>query len=310
MRFFVVVVFLAFAVLAGCSSCNRESAGIQVDRQLAAHVPADASVVFGADIEKLKAAPFYQRHASAARVPMLDAVSQRLGVDPRRDLASVIVYLTPGQQQPVALLRGSFSNRALAARLQALGADPLGANPNLLQTGGEAVLFTAPGMLAFGPPSALANTSGPRGLAPAISARLATLPKAGQLWLVSSEGLRNLRLPVDSNLGSALGVVAADITAATAGLRLDDGVHLQADLSCVSPKGAEQVRDALRGFVALGRLTTRSGEQDLLRVYDAIHVENENASVHVRADLSADLSDRALALVTRLQPLQQPPLQR
>lgn len=299
----ILAVSLAFALLTGCSSCSRESVGIPVDKQLVSHVPADASLILGADIEKLKAAPFYQRHAAAAQVPMLDAASQRLGVDPRRDLSSAIVYFTP-QQQPVTLLRGTFSNRAVAVKLQAVGAEPIRANPNLLQFGSDAVLFTAPGMLALGPPPALTNTSGPRGLSSNISARLATLPRTDQLWLVSAEGFRALRLPGDSNLGSALGVVAGYITAASAGLRLDDGVHLQADLSCVSPKGAEQVRDAVRGFIALGRLTTHSGEQDLLRVYDAIHVETDNDSVHLRADLSPELSDRALALITRLPPLE------
>src|SRR5947209_7218647 len=260
MRYFIVIL-ITTAALIGDTSCRRE-AGIKPDNALAAQVPADATVVFGADIAKLKAAPFYQRHAAAADIPLLDAASERLGVDPRRDIGSALVYLTH-QQQPVALVHGSFGNDAVQQKLMTLGAQRAPDNRSLLQNGTEGVLFTAPGVVAIGPVQALRQRSGGSGLPQAVSARLESLPKIDQLWLVSTQGLGSLKLAGESNIAANLGMISSFVTAATVGVGVDKAIHLQADLSCVSPKGAEQVRDALRGFVALGRLTTRRDLTDL-----------------------------------------------
>lgn len=291
----VFAVAAALASCVGCSSCRRWSAGVQPDAKLAAQIPSDAVVVFGIDVERLKTAPFYQRRAAGADIPMLDEAAQRLGVDPRRDISSALVYLT-AQHQPVALLRGTFSSDALEQKLIGLGAKRSLGNRSLLQNCGEGILFGGHGVVTVGPISALTvGEQSARGLPRSAYEPLKTLPNSDQLWGLSPQGLGKINFPVDSNIGSALGTIAGYVTGASAGLGVDDGLHLQANLSCVSPKGAEQVRDALRGFLGLGRLMTRSDQADLLRIYDAVHIDQDGELVHVRTDLSPELSDKALA---------------
>jgi hypothetical protein len=73
---------------------------------------------------------------------------------------------------------------------------------------------------------------------------------------------------------------------------------LHADLRCISPEDARQVHDALRGGIGLARLTTKDNQLELLKLYDAIHVSYEQQTVHVRADLSAQLADQLLGLMS------------
>ena len=65
----------------------------------------------------------------------------------------------------------------------------------------------------------------------------------------------------------------------------------------MSDEGAKRVHDALRGLIGFGRLSTKDDEQDLLRAYDGIHVDQNHSVVDIKADLSGDLAD---ALLNRL----------
>ncbi|MBV9405815.1 MAG: hypothetical protein JO211_10755, partial [Acidobacteriaceae bacterium] len=52
--------------------------------------------------------------------------------------------------------------------------------------------------------------------------------------------------------------------------------------------------------IGLARLTTKDNEQNLLKLYDSIDVTQDQQTVHVRADLSSDLTDELLEKVAQL----------
>jgi hypothetical protein len=60
------------------------------------------------------------------------------------------------------------------------------------------------------------------------------------------------------------------------------------------------VHDALRGLIGLSRLSTNESRLDLLRLWDAVHVDQEKQVVHVRVELPADLADKLLAELPKL----------
>jgi hypothetical protein len=75
---------------------------------------------------------------------------------------------------------------------------------------------------------------------------------------------------------------------------------LQVEITCTSNEGAQRVHDALRGLIGLGRLTTNESSLDLLRMWDAISVQQSQQVIHVRADLAADLTDKLMAYLPSL----------
>jgi hypothetical protein len=75
---------------------------------------------------------------------------------------------------------------------------------------------------------------------------------------------------------------------------------VQADIFCVSNEGAQRVHDALRGLIGLSRLSTNQSRLDMLRLWDAVHIDQDQQVVHVRVDLPADLADKLLAELPKL----------
>ncbi len=127
------------------------------------------------------------------------------------------------------------------------------------------------------------------------------MPKGDQIWIVSRGGLPLAGLPMRSDYESALSNIVGYVRGTNIGIGIDAGAHLAADIICISNQGAQRVHDGLRAAVALGRLTTRDDQQDLLRLYDAIQVDQTQQVVHIGADLDAQLADKLLGYLPALQ---------
>ena len=54
------------------------------------------------------------------------------------------------------------------------------------------------------------------------------------------------------------------------------------------------MHDALRGLIGLARLSTNDNEIDLLRLWDAVSINQDEKAVHIKADLPADLTEKLL----------------
>ena len=281
------------------SNCEKTaSTGVEIDSQLRRYIPDAATLVGGADIHRLTASQFYKRHESQLDVPMLNAASERLGIDLRRDVVQVLVAWQ--DNDPLSIVTGNFSASQLGPKLVSNGGSKFEYHAQtLFGDSNEAVYFPKQNVAVAGSPAALHRfIDGQHGRIPEpLRGRLDALPKSDQVWLVSSEGLPLNRIPLRSDTESALSNIAGYITAASIGAGLDQGAHFQADLLCISNEGAKRVHDALRGLIGMARLMTRDNEMDLLKLYDAIRVDQNGQNVRVHADLSSAEADKLLSMV-------------
>jgi hypothetical protein len=302
---YVGVILLVADLLVGVS-CKRQPAatGISVDPVFRSLVPPKTRVLAGIDIEKLKATAFYKRHESDLNFPLLDASSERIGLDPRRNVSDLLIAWVA--TQPLFIARGHFSQRVVEQKIVALGAQRRAYKRYTLFGDDEnSLVFLKRGIAAAGSTSVLhaaidleAEHDGqvPKELQQALG----KLPKGDQIWLVSRGGLPFTDLPMRSDYGSALSNFVGYVRDTSFAAGVDTGVHLVADLTCISAQGAQRVHDGLRAAVALGRLTTKDDQQDLLRMYDAIRVDRHNDIVHLHADFSSDLADKLLQYLLHL----------
>ncbi len=292
----VLIPLLLFA------SCHKqEGAGMHITHAEAKLVPAQAEALAGVNVTALKTTPLYQRHSNVLDLPLVEGAAANIGVDPRRDLASLLVAFAGNQ--PIAIAQGTFSKAAVQRKLTANGARASNyAQQTLYGSEQEAVGFPEDGLAVAGPTAALraaldAREKGTGNVPSALEARLKLLDATDQIWFVSSGSLPVQSFAGASGIASTFSSLANFVNATAIGLHVDSGLRLTADLGCVSEHGAQQVRDAFRGIIGLARLTTKEGDLDLLKAYDAIQVSQERDVVHVRADLSPELSEK---LLTRL----------
>jgi hypothetical protein len=144
------------------------------------------------------------------------------------------------------------------------------------------------------------QADGNGGVPQELQQRLAGVPKSAQIWEASSGGLPFAEIGMRSDLESALSNISGYVSGTSAGITLANGANVQADIICVSNEGAQRVHDALRGLVGLSRLSTNESRLDLLRLWDAVHVDQDQQIVHVRIDLPADLADKLLAELPKI----------
>ncbi len=301
--FFLLAGLLA-ALLGGIGCGRQTAAGVSVNPAFRALIPANTRVLAGVDVDRLKTATLYRRHESSLNFPLLDASSERIGVDPRRDVSDVLIAWAG--DRPLFMVRGRFTPSAVEQKLVALGAQRKKYRRyTLLGDDENSLAFLKNTVAVDGSVAGLHTVLDLRDqdagrVPPELEAQLGSVPKGDQIWVVSRGGLPFTELPLRSDYQSALSNIIGYVRAASIGAGVDTGVHLAADLTCVSTQGAQRVGDGLRAGVALGRLTTKDDQQDLLRMYDAIHVDQDKEVVHVRAEIPGDLADKLLAYLPDL----------
>jgi hypothetical protein len=287
------------AVLAIVASCTKPGAtGVSVPSAFQPLIPPDTKALAAADLEKFKASAFYHRHRGELNIPLLDAMSERIGLDPRRDLSEVAIAWNG--KQPVALARGHFSAATLEPRFASLGMRRIHYKSNtLFGDDRDAIAFTKHDVAIAGPAATVRSeldvaASRDGGVPDDLQPLLAAIPKSDQFWAVNRGQLPTAEMHLSSDIDSALSNIVDDIGAATLGVGFDDGTHVAAQFICVSGQGAKRVHDALRGAIGLARLTTRDNELDMLRLWDSINVSQDGQTIRVNADLSASLTDKLL----------------
>lgn len=293
--------FLACWLLAiGCGT--HESTGISVDRSVRPMIPPDTRALAGIDIAAIKNTEFYKRESGRLNATGLDLMAERIGLDPRRDLAKVIVAWDG--KKLLFIVEGQFSPAGLERKLTAAGAhETLYRKHKLVGDSKNAVAFLSPDLAVAGSIDALQPAigrfeEGAGGVPESLQAQMNQIAKNNDVWLASTGGLPFVEMRMRSDLESALSNIVDYVNATRAGINLDSGLHLRTAVTCISEKGAKRVHDALRGVIGFGRLSTKDNETELLRIYDSIQVNQQKEIVNVRADLTGDLAD---ALLTRLQ---------
>ncbi len=282
------------------TSCQqKQSASLHVSPSLEAWVPADTVVVLGVNLTAIRFTPTYQKLISRVPLPQLERFSQQTGLDPRKDLSEIL--LCSNGKTALLLVRGQYRREDLEARLKSNGAAPSDYKGHKI-FGKEpaAITFIDDSTAIAGPPGDIRSLidqpgGGGPGLPTTLRDLLRGLPAADQIYAALTGGVANLNLPIprEGNLGNAMQALQS-VQSATLGMNLSNGMDAIAVVNCNTERDAKFVHDLVRGLVGFGRLNTPDNQPDLLKLYDAIQVTQQQAKTTVTANVPQDLTDKFL----------------
>jgi hypothetical protein len=290
-----VVVFLAL------TACQPKKPGsVRIDPSLEALVPSDTVFVAGGNVDAVKETPVYQKLLSRVPLPQLDEFARQTGLDPRKDLSQILSC--SNGKRGILMARGTFHVADLESRLEGRGARKSNyKNHNLFSSGPVSFVFLNSSTAVVGPDAelrAMIDRGGSGGgLPPALRTLMNTIPANDQIWAALTGGLQNLNLvvPADSNLGNVMSALKT-IDTATLGMDLHNGFDLNAEVTCKTERDAKFVHDMVKGVVGFGRLNTPDSHPELLQLYDAIKVSQQQNRAMVTAQIPTELADRFLDL--------------
>ncbi len=295
--------FLTAALFLAVACRPKPSATLVPDAALMPLVPADTTVLAGIRVTELKKTPVYQKLVEEQKLPQIDEFMRETGIDPRKDIWE-IVFAYNGEQT-IALIRGKFTEGGIADS---------GKEPELAKKGirrfayrgytlaGDdrvAVTFFNSSVGVAGPVAAVKRVidarDGAEGRPPAeLIDRIRLIPSTNQIWAVSRAGWQGT---IPKALEEQIGTFKAmpfEIQGIAGMLDLSNGVRAAAELRSADAGGARQIETLLRGLVGFGRLSTPPGEEDLLKLYDAIEVKTSGDMVRVDASIPLPLFEQLL----------------
>ena len=254
-------------MLAGCERPHPPSFGVKIDPALAMSVPADTVLLAGARIEELVKTPLYLKYIADRQIPQIDEFARYTKLDPRKELWELL-FVSNGKQS-VLLGRGKFSDQLEDPRAQKN-------NPNvsdykgltMVGMGDTAVLFINTSTAAVGRPDALRSLVDQRehnGGPPAqLTNLMKDLSKDAQFWAVYAGG--PIKLPFDDNSNLAnINPLISSVQSGALYFNLRSGVKGVALGMCSTEQAAQQMHDALKAMIGLGRLSVRPGQEYLCR---------------------------------------------
>ena len=268
-------------------------------------VPADTVMVLGVNLGAIRYTSIYEKLINRVPLAQLDRFSQQTGLDPRKDLSEIL--LCSDGKSALLLVRGQFRIADLETRLKSNGVPPSQyKGHDLFGDDRNAVLFLDDSTAAAGPLSQLHalidqglidQPGSARGLPASLRDLLRTLPAGDQVYAALTGGVENLNLPLprEGNLGNILQALRS-VQSAVLGMNLSNGIDAIAVVNCNTERDAKFIHDLLRGLVGFGRLNTPDNQPDLLKLYDAIQVTQQQAQTKATANVPQELADKFLDL--------------
>jgi len=281
--------------LAGCGT--KKTGSVRIDPALEALIPADTVFIVGANIDAVRETSVYQKLLSRVPLPQLDEFTRQTGLDPRKDLAEVLSC--SNGKNGVLMARGKFNVPDLEKRLEARGA-ARSSYKNHSVFGSDRLSFvflTASTAIAGteGNVRSIIDRGSSGGLPAPLRDLVRTLPANDQIWAALSGGLQSLNVPHNSNLENVVSALKT-VDTATIGMDLSKGIGFKAEVACKTERDAKFVHDMVKGVVGIGRLNTPDSHPELLQLYDAIQVTEQQNHTLVTAEIPTELADRFLDL--------------
>ena len=280
--------------------CQAHKPGIlHIDPSLESLVPADAVFVAGANLDAIRDTTVYQKLLSRVPLPQLDDFARQTGLDPRKDLSQILT--SSNGKRGLLMARGKFNRADLESRLEHQGAQIIPYHSHkLFGTENEAITILNDSTAIAGPIDQLrpildGRTTG--GLPPALRDLLRALPQSDQIYAALIGGLSGLNLaaPENSNLANVMQALRS-VNRATLGMDVSHGLQLAVKITCNTEQDAKFVHDLLKGVIGLGRLNTPDNQQEMLKLYDAIQVSQQQNRTDVDATITQEQTDKFLDL--------------
>jgi hypothetical protein len=247
-------------------------------------VPADAKLVFGADMDRVLNSPFGQYALNLANLndPGAQKFLEATGFDIRRDLREVLVATTGGadtalKDGALVAVRGTFDEGRLTALASVQGGLVSSYNgakvisPGGAKTAGPWAAFLRADLMLAGEQDAVKagidRYRAGRSSSPALTARIQAATGRYDAWLVANLPPSALANRVDDpNLSGAMkGDLIQGIEDVMAGVRFGANVDLAAEATARSEKDATALVDVARFLLNMAASnSSRSGLSPVL----------------------------------------------
>ena len=304
----VSVLGVGFAFSTRLAGTARAAIGPVPTEALA--LPADSSIVMGFDVRALTSSQFYAKfggEGEPGRVQAFEELERRTGLNPARDIDSVIVAIqTDGRETTQAGRHGEkdgglvfVTGRFDAARLESSIPDAGKAHKERRdgvtiyreadgKSNGMVALLDA-GILVAGNATYverfLENRATGRGLRDnnELVARLGRIEPGSTFWAVGGPSVLDR---VTGGTGPAANLPTVKEIVAYG--HVDPEVGVTATAEAVDAKSATKIADVLRGFSAMLALQGNQ-KAELAQIADSISVATEDEKVHVKATITHEL---------------------
>jgi hypothetical protein len=295
---------ISFCVLGACLaliSCSKKPvAGVEVDAQLKGYILPKSKVLAGISLDQIRQTEFYKRHQAQLAVPTLDNLSSQIGIDPRRDVATLLASWNGTDL--LTALRGNLDSPELKRHLAGSIPSEKYNDLTLYGDGKRDVMLLPKGIALVGNAVVLkkavpANVAGADIVSEDLQMEISRLDHGAQIWMVSSGVIPVTEMPLRSDTATNLSNISDYINGTATGITVNSGLAFDSHISCISEEGAQRVHDALRGLIGLARLSTPDGQLEQLKIWDSIHVDKSGKEVHVTAQLTPELADKLIALL-------------
>ncbi|MEO8500688.1 MAG: hypothetical protein ABI565_07220 [Vicinamibacteria bacterium] len=275
-------------------------------------LPADSAMVMGFDVRALTSSQFYAKfggEGEPGRVDALAEIERKTGLNPARDIDSVVVAIRADASAPKAegarphrtdnaliFVTGRFDAARLEASIPDAGKAAKERRDGVTlyreasgKSKGVVALLDA-GILVAGDADAvetfLANRASGHGIrdSQALVAQLESIEPGSTFWAVGGPS-------VLSRVTSEVGGPAANLPAVkqvVAYGHLDPEVGMTATAEASDAKSATKIADVLRGFSAM--LSLQAGQRpEFAQIADSISVATEDDKVHIKATITHEL---------------------
>ncbi len=277
-------VLLLCLTLAACRP--QTSPTILIDPALLTLVPADTIFLAGARMEPIRTTEVYKKFVANQKIPMLDELTKKTGLDPREDLWE---FLVAGDgKDTLVMARGHFSEMGMEPKLNIEGAERLNYKGfTMLGDERAAVVFTNSSTAIAGPTPALRRlidhrTHPDAGAPKWLTERALALPSTSQIWFVGSVAGQFGKLAAGAGpQGMNFGQFLDALQLMTAHVDLRTGIRIHAEGLCADQPNARRLHDALRAGLGLAGLSTAVNDPDLLRAIDGLKVVQQDKTVVV-----------------------------
>lgn len=312
---------LAIAIaLVALSVTISADAGMQAVAGRLALMPADADMILSVDLDALRRSPLYakygaDKHEAILREhPELGRFVAETGLDPSRDIDSLMIASRVAEKDGrlVGLVTGRFDVDRITAKIEdeAKGEhvrreDFQGRRvfritpPESAHHPDLAIAFLGRDAVAFGGYQGVTELiarakSGDPGLAAARPDLVEKLDLQSQIFGAARTG------DVVSHLGQAM--EHPDMPPALRSLRavqtmtfsvyVADAVEITAQAGCAKPEDATLVYDAIKGFIAMGRLAAQDHDTDLASTLEHAKLQSEGSTITFSLQIPADLLEK------------------
>ena len=292
---------VTIAVSLALTACQpKQSALLHASPALEALVPADTVVVLGINLSGIRDTTVYQKLLTRVPLPQLDKFAQQTGLDPRKDLSEIL--FSSNGKTALLFVKGTFRVTDLETRFKSNGITPSTYKGHSIFGDDRAVItFMDNSTAAVGTVAEIhalldqGDQKSGRGLPVPLRDLLRTLPPGDQVYAALIGGLENLNLPLPQggNFGNIMQALRS-VESASLGMNVSHGIDAVAVVNCNTDRDAKFVHDLVRGLVGFGRLNTPDNQPDMLKLYDAIQVTQQQAQTKVTAVVPQDLTDKFL----------------